>query len=84
MTATWTGTLRRGAGSPTGVLRGAAVFMAANAGFFLFGAGGAKHDADGLPKPRLQKLIDAERLSASKREGEATSLELSLASNDTI
>lgn len=32
------------AGSPTGVLRGAVVFMAANVAFFLLGAATAKHD----------------------------------------
>ena len=44
------------ANGPTGVLRGAATFMAANVGFFLLGAGGAKHDANGLPAPMTPQL----------------------------
>ena len=48
------------AGSPTGVLCGATAFMAANVGFFLMGAAGAKHDDAGVPapmKPSLAKFV---------------------------
>ena len=38
-------------------MAGAATFMAANVGFFLGGAGRAKHDAAGLPTPIKPKLL---------------------------
>jgi hypothetical protein len=39
------------ASSTTGVLRGAAIVMAANAAFFFVGAGKSRHDIDGKPAP---------------------------------
>lgn len=48
------------AADATGVLRGAAFFMAANVAYLLCGAGNAKHDASGLPAPlapALQRTI---------------------------
>ena len=43
--------------NPTSVLRGGAVFMAANVAFFLLGAGAAKHDNRGLPAPMKPQLV---------------------------
>ena len=44
-------------GNPAAVFEGVSGVMAANVGFWLAGAGGARHDDDGNPAPVPAKLV---------------------------